>query len=405
MTIALTAAQARNITLRLQGLAEAPRRKLDGNGLHGLIDTLGFVQLDSINTVARAHHMILRARADGYRPAHLTRLLERERRLFENWTHDAAVIPTAYFCHWRRRFLRDAPAMTARYTRWHGEAFKQRLDAVLGRIADEGPLMAKDFAENRRAPSGGWWNWHEDKIALEYLWRTGRLSIAGRQGFQKVYDLTERVMPDLDRHPPSPPEHYVDWACRSALARLGFAAPGDIARFWDLVTIAEAKAWCDRALADGTALPVDVTAADGTALRGAVARADIASLAAAPAEVPDRVRTLSPFDPLVRDRKRLARLFGFDYRIEVFVPAARRRYGYYVFPLLERDRLIGRVDMIANRERDVLSVTALWPEPGVRLGTGRRSRLDAEFDRVRRFAGVTSIEMADGWLRETPPAG
>ncbi len=405
MNFALSADQARNIVLRLQGLAESPRRTLDSDGLHALIDTMGFVQLDSINTVARAHHMILRSRVDGYRPAHLTRLLERERRLFENWTHDASVIPTAFFRHWRRRFLRDLPRMTDRYNNWHGDEFHRRLDAVLGRIADEGPLMAKDFGEGRQKPSGGWWNWHEDKIALEFLWRTGRLSVAGRQGFQKVYDLTERVVPDLHAHEPSEPEDYVDWACRSALERLGFGAPGDIARFWDLVSVDEAKAWCEGALARGDALPVTVAAADGSPPRKMVARPDIEALASDMAELPDRMRTLSPFDPLIRDRKRLERLFGFDYRIEVFVPAEKRRYGYYVFPLMERDRMIGRVDMTANRDRDALMVTALWPEPGVKLGKGRLARLHAEFERLRRFAKVGTIEIADDWLRAPLPPG
>lgn len=126
--------------LWLQGLADSPRRAMDVPGLLGLIDRLGFVQLDSIQTVARAHHMILRARADGYGPKLLRRAFERERGLFEHWTHDASLIPVAHYPHWNRRFIRSAATLQAKFERWRGPGFHEHTDALLARIADQGPI-------------------------------------------------------------------------------------------------------------------------------------------------------------------------------------------------------------------------------------------------------------------------
>ena len=139
------------------------------------------------------------------------------------------------------------------------------------------------------------------------------------------------------------------------------------------------------------------SAGAGAAAAGAAREAE----AAAAPEPGGRLRVLSPFDPALRDRKRAERLFGFHYRIEVFVPEAKRRYGYYVFPLLEGDRLVGRIDMKADRKAGVLNVTALWPEPGVRFGAGRSARLEAELARVARLAGVARVDFADGWRRDS----
>jgi uncharacterized protein len=146
-------------------------------------------------------------------------------------------------------------------------------------------------------------------------------------------------------------------------------------------------------------LPILVEAADDAAPRKMFARPDIEQLLASLPEPPPRLRALNPFDPLLRDRARLARLFDFDYRIEVFVPAARRTYGYYVFPLLERDRLVGRLDMKADRAAGVLEVSALWLEPGYRLTRGRALLLEAELERIRRFVGVDAVRFKGGYLK------
>jgi uncharacterized protein YcaQ len=203
------------------------------------------------------------------------------------------------------------------------------------------------------------------------------------------------VIPGACREPAATHDDFVDWACRSALERLGFASPGEIARFWGLLTPAEATSWTHANLGKA-ALPARVEGADGSARR-LVARPDLPDLLASLPAPPPRLRALNPFDPLLRDRDRLARLFGFDYRIEVFVPAPQRRWGYYVFPLLEGERLVGRLDMKAVRSEGALEVAALWLEPGVRASRGRLRRLEAELERVRRFVGLDRVRFADGF--------
>ena len=244
MTIRIPARQARRLALVLQGLAEPPRRKLTADGLLSLIERLGYVQVDSVNVVARAHHMILFSRNQTYRPALLQRLLEKEARLFENWTHDAAIIPTRFYPYWTVRFARDEPELARRYRGRAAGAHDQRVADVLGHIRANGEVLARDFAAAEDQPRGGFWNWHPDKAALEYLWRTGHLTIARRQGFQKVYDLAERVLPPEALAQKPSHDAFVDWACREALDRLGFATPGQIAGFWDLVGVDEVKQWC-----------------------------------------------------------------------------------------------------------------------------------------------------------------
>ena len=191
----------------------------------------------------------------------------------------------------------------------------------------------------------------------------------------------------------------MDWACGAALERLGFATAGEIAGFWGNVTTDEAKAWCAANLG-GRVTTVAVAGTGGGRPRRLFARADVAERIAAAPEPPRQIRVINPFDPILRDRKRLERQFGFDYRIEIFVPAARRQYGYYVFPLLEGERFVGRIDMKADRGSDALAIAALWMEPECRLTPARRRRLEAELDRVRRFARVGGLRFADGWLRQ-----
>ena len=221
-------------------------------------------------------------------------------------------------------------------------------------------------------------------------------AVAARDGFQKVYDLTERALPDYCRAEAVSDEETVDWACRAALERLGVATSGEIAAFWDLVTPEEAKAWCLARKGDELE-EVRVEGFDGK-LRPAYVFADT-DPGDGLQEPPKRLRVLSPFDPLIRDRKRTERLFGFHYRIEVFVPAAKRRYGYYVFPLLEGDNLIGRIDMKHERDKGALAVKGLWLEPKVKLSPARKERLEAELERQRRFTGAERVTFAKGWLR------
>jgi uncharacterized protein YcaQ len=401
MSLRLNNSQARRLFLDRHALLEQPAGSAKGADLLNLVSRLGFVQLDSINTVARAHDMILFSRRPSYRATDLKRLYERDRALFEHWTHDAAVIPMAFYPHWHLRFQRDAELLAKRWKNWRRDGFEEKFGQVLDHIRDHGPIGSSDIGENEKKSSGGWWDWHPSKTALEYLWRSGSLTVVGRNGFQKLYDLTERVIEErlCPGVTPCDAPATVDWLCNAALDRLGFATSGELAAFWDTVSTQEARDWCARQQEAGTIEPAEIECADGS-LRKVFLRPDTAAQAKDLPPAPGRIRVLSPFDPALRDRKRAERLFGFHYRIEVFVPAAKRVYGYYVFPLMEGEKLIGRIDMKAHREEGALRVRALWPEARVKWSATRMRKLEAELDRVARFAGLDRVEFADDWLRE-----
>ncbi|WP_116598393.1 winged helix-turn-helix domain-containing protein [Primorskyibacter marinus] len=381
---------ARRLFLDRHALAEPPTGPAKGADLAALIKRLGFVQIDSINTVARAHHMILHARRQSYRPANLAPLLDRDRAIFEHWTHDAAVIPTEFYPYWHLRCARDAAALEKQWRKGRPDGFEDKTQPVLDHIRTHGPASSSEVGKDEGRRSGGWWEWHPSKTALEYLWRSGALAVTRRDGFRKIYDLAENVIPErhLARRPTE--AETIEWACNAALDRLGFATSGEIAAFWAKATAAEAKDWVARGLASGALQEIDVEGADGS-LRRSIARPGIVDAAQNAPKPPARMRVLSPFDPALRDRARAERLFGFHYRIEVFTPAAKRIYGYYVFPLLEGDRLVGRIDMKADRAAGVLNVTAVWPERGVRWTDARHSRLEAELARIARFAGLEDV--------------
>ena len=375
----------------LPGRSGLPRK----DQLAATVADLGFVQVDSVNVLERAHHHILFSRSQSYRNRDLTNLIEKDRSLFENWTHDASIIPCAFYPYWRHRFDREKTRLRQRWkTHFGQEGFDRDLERVLNQIAANGPVMARDFEGDR--PSTGWWDWHPSKAALEFLWRTGDLAIARREGFQKVYDLSERVVPAVHREIDVDHETFVDWACRSALHRLGFATRGEIAAFWALLTPQEVDGW----LADNRdeLVTAHVEPAGSAKPRMAFAFPAAVEAALVEPEVPDRVRILSPFDPLLRDRARTERLFGFFYRIEIFVPQAKRQYGYYVYPVLRGDKAVGRIDVKADRDSDALVVSQFWPESGVRVSAILLGRIEAELERLRRFAGLGRVHFADGWL-------
>jgi uncharacterized protein YcaQ len=391
---------ARRIFLDRHALLETPQGAADSTGLLSLIERLGFVQLDSINTVARAHDLILFARKPRYRTDDLKRLYERDNGLFEHWTHDAAVIPISYYPHWEMRRTRDSAKLRKQWRSWRRDGFEEQLQGVLDHIRENGACGSSDVGQGEKRGSGGWWDWHPSKTALEYLWRSGSLHVVGRQNFQKRYDLAERVLAPQHHSPDRAltEAQTIEWCCSGALDRLGFATSGEIAAFWAHVTSAEAKKWCMDALKAEQLEEIEITGTDGT-LKRVFARPNLCDDPSTAQAAPQRLRVLSPFDPALRDRKRAKFLFGFDYRIEVFVPQAKRVFGYYVFPLLQGDRLVGRVDMKAFRAENTLRVRAIWPEQGVVWGKGRHAAFEAELDRIKKLAGVENIEFEDGWLR------
>lgn len=398
--LTLSNTQARRIFLDRHGLSETPQGVCDGPALHALITKLGFVQLDSINTVARAHDLILFSRKPRYRPDALKKLYERDKALFEHWTHDAAVIPLEFYPHWELRRQRDAERLRSRWSKDRREGFEACFQIVLDQVRSDGPLSSSDVGKDEKRGSGGWWDWHPSKTALEYLWRSGALTVVGRSGFQKRYDLTERVIDGQLRDPACAPdtEATIAWCCDQALARLGFATHGELSAFWAHITPAEARVWCATELASGRLEQINITGADGT-VKPAYARPGLDSDPAIDQQPTNRLRVLSPFDPALRDRKRAERLFGFKYRVEMFVPEPQRTFGYYVFPIMQGDALVGRVDMKVFRDADELRVRALWPEGKAQWGAGRIAAFEAELERIRRLAGVSSVVFENDWLR------
>ena len=388
----IPAAAARRMLLGAQGLLADPTRRATTASVQSLVERLGFVQVDTINVLARAHDLTLFSRLDGYRPEQLKQLLEGKRSLFEAFTHDASAIPTTHFPHWKPRFQRDRKRLLAHAWWQHhfrGTDGAQVVAGVKQRIEEEGPLRSSDFEHSEKR--GPWWGWKPQKAALDFLWRTGELVVPRREGFQKLYDLTERVFPELHALPcPAPTEHQ-DWACTSAAERLWVFTPKELADFWASLEVAEAKQWCTAALKAGRIVPVQVESADGE-LRPAFALADWEARLAKLPEAPARTRLLCPFDPILRDRARALRRFGFDYRFEAFVPEPKRQYGYFVLPILEGERLVGRLDPKLHRDRALLEIKGLWWESGIKATKARRRALDEALERLAGFVEAREIQ-------------
>jgi len=392
----ISADDARVLLLDRQGLLDDPSRRAGAASTGRLVQKLGYVQLDSINVVGRAHDLTLAARLDGYEPQHLSGLLEKKRSLFEHWTHDAAALPADFLPQWRARF-----DQWERYYAAHPGRGKRMgpdpagvVRSVLRRIRREGPLMSRDFEQERHmsAPKRpGFWNWGFQKAALEYLWRTGRLVIGERRNFQKVYDLRERVFPDV-RLPKVSDAKHLHWACEEALARMGAGTPAEIGAFFGGHRSPAVGAWCRSAAKRGRIEAVSLAAADGSKATPGFALLDWRERVAKAAAAPDRTRLLCPFDPVMRDRTRLKRLFDFGYRIEVFVPPAKRKYGYYVLPILEGGRLVGRLDPKFHRDEDRLEIKGLWWETGVKPTAKRTRELAKAIERTARLIGAGKID-------------
>lgn len=388
----LPASLAARLLLGAQGLCADPARKATKRELAKTIDALGFVQVDTINIVARAHDLSLFSRLDGYRPELLKELLEKDRALFEHWTHDASIIPTRWYTHWKPRFARALARIEA-HPWWEerlGGRPEEILDHVRTRIRDEGPLKSVDF--EHEGERGTWWAWKPAKAALECLWRTGELAIAGREHFHKRYDLAERVHPKAHGLPAPDPEAHLEWACSTAAERLVIFTARELAAFWDEAPLKAASEWCAEAQRQGRIVPVEVASLDGAAPQVAFALPDWSARLKEIPEPPSRMRLLCPFDPILRDRARCLRRFGFDYRFEAFTPAPQRRYGYYVLPLLEGERLVGRLDPKLHRDRDILEVRGLWWEPGIKPTRIRLKRLQEALERLAVFTGAREIQ-------------
>lgn len=345
-------AEARRRALAAQGFgAPRPRGVVGAAHVRAVIDRIGLLQLDAVQVLVRAHYLPLFSRLGPYDRDLLDRLAYRDRELFEYWGHEASLLPVRLHPLLRWRMAREPWEAVAKVLRAQPDV----VDRLLARIDAEGPLAASDLqvADGRR---GAWWGWGTTKHVLEWLFRTGRLTTADRRRFERVYDRPERVLSRdvLDAPVPSPDDARRELLLLSARA-LGVATATDLADYYRL------HAPTARALVEGLV-------ADGRLRRTRVEGwAHDAFLLPDAGPAPPRVGAralLAPFDPLVFARARTERLFGFRYRIEIYVPARRRRHGYYVLPFLLDEALAARVDLQADRARGALVVRAAHLEPG-----------------------------------------
>ncbi len=374
---------ARQLWLASQGLGATPTGPLD---VLGTIKQLGFVQLDLIQVVSRAHHHILWSRNQNYREPMLDQLLAKDRSIFEHFTHDASVIPMDFLPMWERQFRRKKAQLDR--SGWYKGLPDQAARAVIkDRIRDEGALCTTAFDTKVKGPKQ-MWSRPPHKLALDYMWYSGELATCHRVNFTKYYDLAERIFPQDLSATGLADQEQVDWLCHAALDRMGFGSPGDVQRYWDAASGDEVKTWLDRS--QSKLQTVEVETAQGQWITG-VTLADIEDRLEALQPPTTRLRILNPFDPVIRDRNRLSRLFGFDYRVEMFVPEAKRIWGYYVFPILEGHRFVGRIEVKADRKNSVLNVLNFWPEDGAKWPASRHEKLASELERMRRFVGVNSI--------------
>lgn len=370
---------ARRLWLSVNGLAGPPTGAFD---VMEIIKNLGFVQIDTIRNVTRAHHHILWSRNQNYRENMLWPLLQ-QRHLFEHFTHDASLIPMGFLPMWRRQF-KTMGDYVARNKWYDSKLGKSQVKEIKARIASEGALSTHAF-DSKVEGKREMWARPPHKKALDKMWYAGELATCYRENFVKYYNLAERVFPAHLYSEKQSEAAQIEWLCHAALDRLGVANHGEIARFWGAVKLAEVREWAgDRQL-------IEVEAANGT-VSTALAAPEILQRLEKLAKPTSRMRIINPFDPAIRDRKRLERLFGFEYRNEMFVPKVQRKWGYYVYPLLEGARFVGRVELKADRKAGWLRVTGFWPETDVKWSEARQTKLHSELDRLARFVGVSSVE-------------
>jgi uncharacterized protein len=353
----LSAGLARRIALAAQGFADPrPGGEVGTRQLRRTVERLGVVQIDSVNVLSRSHYLPFFSRLGPYPRTALDALSNRRHDLFEYWAHEASFLPVRL-----QPLLRWRMAAAEEHA-WGNMVRLQRerpgyVREVHDRVREGGPLRASQLIEPRPDRPGSMWNWHAGKVALEWLFFTGALTARARTaGFERVYDLTERVLPPEVVQAPTPDRPDAVRALVGTAARaLGVATETDLRDYFRL-PVADARTAIAELVEGGELQPAQVEGWDRPAWLDPGARR------------PRWVRAralLSPFDSLVWERPRVERIYGFRYRLEIYTPAAKRVHGYYVLPFLLGDRLVGRVDLKADRQAGVLRVQSAHAERGV----------------------------------------
>jgi uncharacterized protein YcaQ len=370
----LSLSQARQLALHSQGLYGHNLGK-GKRGAMSVIDHLGYVQIDTLAVVERAHHHTIWTRVNDYKPAYLDELVK-DKKIFEYWSHAASYLPMSEY-----RFSLPRKRMYLEGRSHWFKKDKKSMQYVLDRITREGALLSKDF-ENTNDRKGIWYEWKPAKQALEQLFMEGTLMVAKRQGFQKVYDLAERILPaDIDTSLPTEKE-FANHLIRKAVNAHGLVSANEIAylrKGWNAHVGKELQAM----LQSGELAAINIENSK-----------ELYYTTNEKLKLPekkikgDQVHILSPFDNSLIQRKRIEKLFGFSYQVECYVPEPKRIYGYFCLPVLFNDKFAGRFDPKADRATHTFYVYKLFLEPGIDTD----SFLPAFANKLKEFAAFNGCD-------------
>lgn len=385
MTLHLSKNAARKIHLAAQGVLRPPRRARSSEDVLNAIRAMRVLQIDTISVVARSPYLVLFSRVGDYPQVWLENLLA-EGKLFEYWAHEACFIPIEDFAYYRHRMLTPTGLGWKYAEQWQNDNPAQ-MDAVLAHIRANGATRSADFAR-KDGKGGGWWEWKPEKRALEVLFTSGKVMIARRESFHRVYDLTERVHPTWRDSEIAPFADLAQEKVLQAVQALGVCKASWISDYFR--TKNRIQPDIERLLSQGLLCEASVEGFDQPFYYHPLHAELIAQAESLQATY---TCLLSPFDPVVWDRKRALELFDFDYRIECYTPQAKRQYGYFCLPILRRGALIGRVDAKAHRKEGVFAVNSLHLEPNVRISQALANDLAQTLLRTARWHGCDQVRL------------